>query len=123
MDKKTAAEFWAWVDRQRKGQDKSWRELEIQAGVANGVVADRARAGERPTLTNMQAVSRGLGLPITEVLRAAGIIGDQDRHEEPTLGEILRLSVQLTVDERLALLRYIRFQYGDVTDAGALPEE
>lgn len=105
------AGFWGWVDRNRQAMGLSWRELETRAKAGNGVLADRAKQAQRPTIGNMTGIARALGLPLAEVMRQAGFITSlEDR--EPTLKEILEMAQSLTVAERRDLLRYIRFQYG-----------
>jgi transcriptional regulator with XRE-family HTH domain len=104
--------FWDWVEQQRKRADVSWYRLEELAGVGNGVISSRARANLKPTIENMEGISRALGIELREILAQAGFIQPVGANEpDDSLAGLLHLARTITPAERRELLDYLKWHY------------
>jgi transcriptional regulator with XRE-family HTH domain len=102
--------FWMWVQREMESRDFNFYKLERAAGLSNAAISRPAREWATPSYTICKAIAEGLGLPLEEVLRRAGLLDpkleDQVRDERllHTLQEIAEILSQLPPDlqDRLA---------------------
>jgi transcriptional regulator with XRE-family HTH domain len=96
--------FWMWVQREMKSRDLNFYKLERAAGLSNAAISRPARGWATPSYTICKAVAEGLGLPLEEVLRRAGLpdpkLEDQVRDKRllHTLHEIAEILSQFPID-------------------------
>ena len=104
--------FWDWVRRAMEEKDLSFRQIEMQAGVANASVSRRARENWPPTDMNYEVLSDALDVPKRELMERAGVIESVDEllsHSD--IREIHEMLKHLTPNQVENVRRYIQFQF------------
>lgn len=66
----TVFEFWQWFDGQRG--ERSYRQIELAAGLSNGAISGRRNAGLTPTADMCITLADFLKVPTVEVIDRAG---------------------------------------------------
>jgi len=100
--------FWSWFDELRK--DRSYRQVELAAGLSNGAISGRRNTELTPTADMCVTLAPVLGVPTVEVLTRAGfpVVNAPPDTTDPTLAELWALAQRLSPADRVVAVRVLR---------------
>lgn len=108
------SEFGRMVRQHRTLKKLSQERLGELAGVSGGYVSliESGGRGDRPGRDVVVGIAQALGVPVVELLEAAGIAEPSDRQEGPTLEDVVRTDPRLRADQKRILLDLYRSWVG-----------
>ena len=108
----TVTDFWTWLDDRRvETGHKSYRQLELAAGLSNGAIGSRHNDSLVPTAEMCIAIAPVLQVSTVEVLERAGFRVTRDipgPPANPALAELWALGQRLAPDELAFVVRMLR---------------
>jgi transcriptional regulator with XRE-family HTH domain len=111
--------FIEWLNEELDTRDMSDRELARRGGVSQSSIS-LLRAGQGPGLKTLQAIARGLDVPLSVVLQKAGL--DEPIEETASLRNLLHVAAQLPEDDLERLVGIARTLQDQAKREGKLRE-
>lgn len=116
-----------FIRTQRQLGQLSLRQFANVARISNPYLSQLERGLHRPSAQMLKNIADGLGIPIEQIYRQAGLLDDEpdeDVNEAPRTEEAIRLDPRLTTEQKAALLGVYRGfveTAGDPVDRGHDP--
>ena len=100
--------FIDWLSEKLENRGWSMREFARRAQISHSTVSKILGGDLEPSWEFCSAIARPLGEPVWSVARIAGLIPKASRNS-PTFQEIEELVGRLTEEQRLEVIRYLKY--------------
>jgi transcriptional regulator with XRE-family HTH domain len=126
-----------WIKANRASQEMSQRDLAQRASISRSYLCDIEHGrGAQPSIAVLEKLASALGATSAEILRASGILHDEEVEDHPNEYRLLAVFRDLSEDGRIAVERFARFVHaeehryfqprlleGDASGDGSEPQE
>jgi transcriptional regulator with XRE-family HTH domain len=103
-------DFGTWLEGELEKRNMKPADLARSAGLDQGVISNLINNKRNAGVDSCKAIARSFKIPVTEVLRAAGII-DPEPDNDPIIDNITNLLMDLDTEDKRDVLEYAKLRH------------
>jgi transcriptional regulator with XRE-family HTH domain len=103
-------DFGIWLEGELEKRNMKPADLARSAGLDQGVISNLINNKRNAGVDSCKAIARSFKIPVTEVLRAAGII-DPEPDNDPIIDNITNLLMDLDTEDKRDVLEYAKLRH------------